>query len=292
MNMTRFAVFVIAAAAVAFAQNTPRAEFEVASIRPSPEQPQGTGAGGVRIDGAQVRWSGLSLKDYIAGGYQVKSNQVSGPDWLGSTRFDIAATLPSGSQPAQIPEMLRNLIEERFQVKVHRDKKDFPVYALEVANGGLKMQESAPDPEAAKLDPKAPQTFAGSGSAQGISVTLGRGSSYTFANNKFEAKGLTMEFLVGSLEAFLDRPIVDMTQLKGKYDFVLDVTEEDYRIMLIRSAVNANVVLPPQALRLLDGASPISLFDAMQKVGLKLDARKAPLDVIVVDDVRKTPTDN
>jgi len=163
---------------------------------------------------------------------------------------------------------------------------------LEVANGGLKMQESAPDPEADKVDSKAPQTFAGSGSAQGISVTLGRGSSYNFANNKFEAKGLSMEFLVGSLEVFLDRPIVDMTNLKGKYDFVLNVTEEDYRVMLIRSAVNANVVLPPQALRLLDGASPISLFDALQKVGLKLDARRAPLDLLVVDEARKTPTDN
>ena len=292
MNVTTRVFLMVAGAAAAFAQKPSTPEFEVATIRPSAEQPQGTGAGGVRIDGAQVRWSGLSLRDYIAGAHEVKSNQVSGPDWLGSTRFDIAATLPAGSQPSQIPEMLRHLIEERFQVKVHRDKKDFPVYALEVANGGLKMQENAPDPEAAKVDPKAPQTFAGSGSAQGISVTLGRGSSYTFSNNKFEAKGLTMEFLVGSLEAFLDRPIVDMTQLKGKYDFVLNLTEEDYRIMLIRSAVNANVVLPPQALRLLDGGSPVSLFDAIQKIGLRLDPRKAPLDLLVVDDARRTPTDN
>jgi uncharacterized protein (TIGR03435 family) len=154
------------------------------------------------------------------------------------------------------------------------------------------MQESAPDPDAGRVDPKAPLSFAGSGSAQGISVTLGRGSSYTFANNKFEAKGLTMAYLAGSLERFLDRPIVDMTELKGRYDFALDVTEEDYRIMLIRSAVSAGVVLPPQALRLLDGGSPVSLFDAMQKVGLKLDPRKAPLDMLVVDDARKTPTDN
>jgi len=62
--------------------------------------------------------------------------------------------------------------------------------------------------------------------------------------------------------------------------------------MLIRAGVNAGVSLPPQALRLLDGASTPSLFDAMQKLGLKLEARKAPLDMIVVDDARKTPTEN
>jgi len=62
--------------------------------------------------------------------------------------------------------------------------------------------------------------------------------------------------------------------------------------MLIHAGVNAGVNVPPQALRLLDGASTPSLFDALQRVGLKLDARKAPLDVVVIDEVRKTPTEN
>jgi uncharacterized protein (TIGR03435 family) len=62
--------------------------------------------------------------------------------------------------------------------------------------------------------------------------------------------------------------------------------------MLIHAGVNAGVSVPPQALRLLDGASIPSLFDALQKVGLKLDARRAPLDMIIVDDSRKTPTEN
>jgi uncharacterized protein (TIGR03435 family) len=101
-----------------------------------------------------------------------------------------------------------------------------------------------------------------------------------------------MTALAGNLERFVDRPIVDMTDLKGSYDFALDITDEDYRVMLIHAGVNAGVSLPPQALRLLDGASTPSLFDSMQKVGLKLDARKAPLDVVVVDDARRTPTDN
>jgi len=276
-------------AIMAFAQDSPQPEFEVATIRPSAQGPQDGVTAGVRIDGAQIRCASLTLKDYIGMAYRVKLYQISGPDWIGSDRFDISATLPPGTA-AQIPEMMKSLLEDRFQIKIHHDKKDFPVYVLEVAKGGLRMQESAPDPNAE--DAKAPLNITGGGSAQGVSVNLGRGSSYTFGNNKFEAKRLTMTALAGNLERFVDRPIVDMTDLQGSYDFALDITDEDYRVMLIHAGVNAGVSLPPQALRLLDGASTPSLFDAMQKVGLKLDPRKAPLDVVVVDSARKTPTEN
>ena len=243
----------------------------------------------MRIDGAQARCVALTLKDYLGIAYRIKLYQISGPDWIGSDRFDISATMAPGTAP-QFTEMMRSLLEDRFQIKVHREKKDFPVYVLEVAKSGLKMQESAPDPNAE--DARAPLTVTGGGSAQGVSVNLGRGSSYTFGNNKFEAKRLTMSALAGNLERFVDRPIVDMTGLKGSYDFALDITDEDYRVMLIHAGVNAGVSLPPQVTRLLDGASTPSLFDAIQKLGLRLDARKAPLDVVVVDDARKTPTDN
>ena len=292
MKAFKPAVFAMLGAAAAFAQNSPRPAFEVATIRPSTLGLQDGVTAGVHIDGAQVRCVSLTLKDYFAIANRAKNYQVSGPDWISSDRFNIAATLPAGGTPAQFPEMLLSLLEERFQIKMHRDKKDFPVYVIEVGKDGLKMQESPPDPNAANLDPKAPVNVSGSGSAQGISIDLGRGASYTFANNKFEAKRLTMTALAGDLERFVDRPIVDMTNLMGVYDFTLEVTPEDYRTMLIRAGVNSGVTLPPQVLRLLDGASPISLFDAAQKLGLKIDARKAPLDLLVIDEVRKTPTDN
>jgi uncharacterized protein (TIGR03435 family) len=144
-----------------------------------------------------------------------------------------------------------------------------------------------------KLDARAPQAFTGAGSNQGVSVNLGQGSSFTFSNNKFQAIRLNMPTLAGTLERFLDRPIIDMTELKGVYDFSIDITAEDYRAMLIRSAVVAGVVLPPEVLRVLDGASsPESLFEGLAKLGLKLDARKAPLDTLVIDSVLKTPTEN
>ena len=120
---------------------------------------------------------------------------------------------------------------------------------------------------------------------------LGGGAYFGFSNNKFEAKKLPMDRFAQSVSVFTDRPVVDMTGLKGRYDFELDVSEEDYRSMLIRSAVNNGVNLPPQALQFA-GNSNASLFAAVQQLGLKLEPRKAPLDVLVVDSAEKTPTAN
>ncbi|HEY2382093.1 MAG TPA: TIGR03435 family protein [Terriglobia bacterium] len=294
MHIKSVGLGIMLSATTMLAQNPPRPAFEVASIRPAPDgpPPQGT-VGGVRIDGAQVRVSYLTLKDYIAAAYRVKLYQVSGPDWIGTSRFDVAATLPDSGLPSQLPEMIQTLLAERFQLKFHREQKDFPVYALEVDKGGLKMTEAPADPESENVDAKAPQAFTGGGSNQGISINLGRGSSLSFSNGKFEAKRLDMPTLAGTLERFLDRPVVDTTEHKGKYDISFEVTQEDYRAMLIRSAVVAGVILPPDVLRLVDGASsPSSLFDALQKLGLRLIARKAPLDVITVDNILKMPSEN
>jgi uncharacterized protein (TIGR03435 family) len=294
MSIRNISLAILLSAPAVFGQNAPRPAFDVASIRPAAEGglPQGAMAG-LRLDGAQVRTAYLSLKDYVGMAYRLKPYQVAGPDWLATQRFDVAATLPDGALPDQVPAMFQTLLEERFQLKFHREPKDLPVYALEVAPAGLKMTEAPPDPELENIDAKAPQEFSGGGSNQGVSINLGRGSSITFANNRFEAKRLNMDGLASTLERFLDRPVVDKTALKGNYDLSLDLTAEDYRSMLIRSAVVAGVVLPPEVLRLIDGSpAPTSLFDALDKLGLKLVTRKAPLDVLVVDKISKTPTEN
>jgi uncharacterized protein (TIGR03435 family) len=293
MNATHTVILLVFGAAAAFAQDAPRPEFEVATIRPSAPITQETVTAGVRIDGAQMRAALLTLKDYIGMAYRVKLYQISGPDWVGADRFDVAATLPEGALPAQVPDMMQALLADRFHLSLHREQKDFPVYALEVAKTGLKMTTSPPNPELDSVDAKAPQSFTGTGSNQGVSVNLGGGASFTFSNNKFEGKRLSMAALAATLERFLDRPVVDMTDVKGSYDFSFDVTAEDYQAMLIRSAVVAGVILPPAVLRLIEGSpTPTSLFDSMEKLGVKLVARKAPLDVLVVDKVLKTPTEN
>ena len=121
---------------------------------------------------------------------------------------------------------------------------------------------------------------------------MGRGSFFNFADNKLVGKKLTMAQFAATLERFMDRPVIDMTGLAPSYDFTLDFTPEDYRAMQIRSAIAAGVVLPPEAMKLLEGNSGDSLFSAIAALGLKLDTRKAPIDVMVVDEMLKVPTEN
>ncbi len=275
-----------------FAQSQAPPQFEVASIRPSAIGDRSQVSVGVHIDGAQVRAIALTLKEYIGIAYRMKVSQVTGPDWIGSERYDISATLPQGATETQIPEMFQALLMDRFQLKSHQEKKEFPVYALLQGKGPLKLKEEPAGPDDDKDEPKGSVNVQGGGSRAGIALNLGHGASFTFANDSFSATKMTMAQVANNLERFAGRPIIDMTGLKGRYDFTINFTPEDYRAMLIRSAIAAGVSVPPQALRALEGASDSALGDALEQVGLKLDARKAPLDVVVVDSATKTPAAN
>jgi uncharacterized protein (TIGR03435 family) len=297
--VTRWAVAALLVWFPAFGQTQPpRPEFEVASIRPSGPQPPEQLGVGVHIDGAQVTLNYMTLRDYIGMAYELKNYQISGPEWVPSTRFDIAAKVPAGAGRNQIRPMLRALLEDRFQMKTHRENREFAVYALVVAKGGLKMKESPLDPETGdSTGPADPLRGGGinvtaQGGRGGVSVNYGRGASINFANDKFEGRKLSMRIFTEWLGRFMDRPVVDMTDLQGTYDISLEFTPEDYRAMMIRSAMAAGVVLPPQAMTWLQGASGESLFAAVQTLGLKLDSRKAPLEVLVVDKIERMPTEN
>jgi uncharacterized protein (TIGR03435 family) len=293
MTVFQSAILGIAGSAALLAQTAPaRPEFEVASIKPAIEAPAGTQVHvGVQIDGAQVHCTYLSVKDYIRIAYKVKDYQVSGPDWLASDRYDIHAKLPAGATRDQVPEMLQTLLEQRFQIKMHRAPKEFPVYGVVVGKGGLKLKESPLDPETEGPDKGAVNVTA-TGGRGGTTVNFGRGAYFSLADNKFEARKLTMALLADSLARFVDRPVVDMTELTGTYDLTLEFTPEDYRALLIKMALSAGVNLPPEAMRLLEGASDESLFKGLQALGLKLETRKAPLEVLVIDSVSKTPIEN
>jgi uncharacterized protein (TIGR03435 family) len=86
--------------------------------------------------------------------------------------------------------------------------------------------------------------------------------------------------------------VIDSTRLTGRYNMVFELTPEDYNGTLIRSAINAGVVLPPQALRVLDTASLDPFSRGLEKYGLSLESRRAPLDIVIVDSMRRTPTEN
>jgi uncharacterized protein (TIGR03435 family) len=298
MDMPRTALFAVIAAfipLVAVAQTTPpRLEFEVASIRPAAPMDASVKIG-MHIDGAQVRFTDLTVRECMRIAWEVKNYQIVGPDWVGSDRFDIAAKLPDGAKPDQVPEMLRNLLIDRFKITFHRDKKEFSVYALVAGKGGLKLKETAPDAAADNADaaPKSGMNISARGSAAGVFVDLGQGSWYTFADNKLVGHKLTMERIAENLSRYMDKPVVDMTGAPANtnYDFSFEITPDDYRTMLIRSAIGAGVSLPPEAARLAEGPTD-SLFAAMEAAGLKMDSRKAPLDVMVIDHADKTPTEN
>jgi uncharacterized protein (TIGR03435 family) len=283
-----------AACAQAPAQSSKPPEFEVASIKLFDPNVPGQ-AGGLHFDGALVRGVGLSLRDYLATAYRFKATLISGPDWTATERYNISATLPEGGSRAQVPEMLQALLADRFHVKLHKDKKELPIYALVLAKGGLKMKELPPDPDAdpVKDEPVGMANVATIAAVgNGVSVTYARGASISVADNRIEVRKLPLWVVCRNLERYSDRQIVDMTGLTGSYDFAVDVTPEDYQAMMLRSMVLRGANLMPDAQKFLDSTSPAALGDALQQVGLKLESRKAPLDVLVIDDAIKTPTAN
>ena len=192
---------------------------------------------------------------------------------MASERFDIMAKLPAGAAAKDVAEMLRALLDDRFQLKTHRESRDLAVYGLVVGKGGGVNV-------AANLRPG------------GVTVNYANGAYFTFADNKVEGRKMPGSSMATALASFMDRPLIDMTNLKGNYDFALELSPEDFRAMGIRSAIAAGVALPPHAIQMAEAASGDSLFNALEKMGLKLESRKAPVEVLVIDHAEKTPTDN
>ena len=191
--------------------------------------------------------------------------------------------LPDGSTVDQIPAMIQSLLSERFGLKFHREPREQPVYMLVVGKPPLKLKDSPVDKDAPCSDSR--REHLGDGQRRGVAVNLGNGSSYTFAGGKFEGKKIAGRVLADVLERYTDRPVDRRDGPERRvYDFSFAVTPEDYQTLLIRAAVNSGVFLPPQALRMLDnGGDPLG--DALSQLGLKLESRKAPVDLLIVDQI-------
>jgi len=297
MNMSRLFLATAVAAVVpvlAVAQAKPqRLQFEAASIRPTPTVEIGVKIG-MHTDGAQVRFDFLSLRDLTRIAWQVKDYQVTGPDWIASERYTVTAKVPEGNfTEDQKREMLQNLLIDRFGLKYHNEKKEFAVYALEQGKNGVKMKETAPDANGEATPAPKGINVSASGSEKGVFVDLGGGAYFTFTDNKFVGHKITMPRVVDSLAMYLEKPLVDQTGLPADkaYDLTLAITSDDYRVMLIRSAIHAGIQMPPQALQIADGSID-SFYSALDTAGLKLEAKRAPIDVIVVDSANKAPSDN
>jgi len=319
MGIRKFSIALLLSTA-AFAQ-TPALTFEVASVKPAgPLDPAAIASGkmriGMKVDGAICDIASFSLRDLIRTAYEVKDYQITGPDWLGNPmtaqRFNIQATMPAGATEKQVPQMLQALLADRFKLVIHRDTKDHSVYALVVAKGGSKLKEAEPDPPAPETpeEPKQGETVMGQGSSQvRISGSMENGKGVTVKGGPqgqmkmsmvdgkmhMEAAKMTMATLCEVASRFVDRPVVDMTELKGNYQVALDLSMDDLR-NIARAAGVAAVPGPgggaaPAATEASDPTGS-SIFVSVQQMGLKLEARKAPLDTIVIDHLEKAPTEN
>jgi uncharacterized protein (TIGR03435 family) len=278
-------ISILFAVPVVFCQTpTPRPEFEVASVKASAPITDAGFNVGVHIDGAMVRCTYLSLLNYLGVAYDVKDYQVIGPDWLATEHFDIVAKRPEGVEGEKsLRGMVASLLEDRFKLAMHRETRDLPAYALVVGKGGMKIQEVPPDPDA--VDTGKVDVNVTGGGRGGTTVDLGGGSSLTYGLNKLEARKVTIPSIMDSLSKFLDRPVVDMTGLTGRYNFTLDYSVDELRNLVRASGGDAS--------RIPDfGGDQISIFTSVESLGLKLETRKAPVQVIVIDSVQKTPTAN
>jgi uncharacterized protein (TIGR03435 family) len=314
-----FSVGLALMAGVAFAQAPPAGPtFEVASVKPSmaitsitPDMLQsGKIHVGMTVEGSRVEIGLTPLSELIRMAYDVKPYQISGPDWMVAQRFDVMAKLPEGATKEQVPAMLQALLADRFKMTVHREKKDHPVYALVVAKGGPKLKESDPDVDKPKSDAPPPtmvlngQSITAGKDGQSATVTGGPTgpirTSMSAAGQHIEALKISMPAFADLLAPLVDRPVVDMTELKGAYQLTIDIPIEEIMAIVAKQAAAAGIALPPGAAPGGGGgaaavaADPTggSVFQVVQKLGLKLDPRKEQIDVVVVDHLEKTPTDN
>ena len=234
----------------AFSQTAdPAPKFEAASIKPSREDARGSTFSFTPGGGLSVRNG--TLRGIIEMAYGVRESQIAGgPAWLNSDGYDIYAKSGSGDGAVPVAEVrrkLQSLLAERFQLRVHRETRELPVYVLAVAKNGPKLTEA----EAGAENPRA-GTRGECGRVTGTDATMGN--------------------LVVSLSRELGRPVRDATGLTGKYNFQFAWTPD--------TGPCPETPSPPS-----DGAS---IFTALQEqLGLKLEAAKGPVDVIVVDHAEK-----
>jgi uncharacterized protein (TIGR03435 family) len=199
--------------------------------------------------------------------YGVKSYQMSGPDWLRQERFDMAARGPSGTTREQLPKMMQKLLADRFGVQVRRENREIAGLALVVGKNGPKLTPSTLEQDGANVNMSATST--------GV--------------ERMEVKNGTMTTLVNTLTGLIGRPVVDMTGLDGRYDFALEFSRGDSSGPRASGGYNEPPSMPPPG----PGAEPgLSIFSSIQQVGLKLEARKIPLDTIIVERAERVPTEN
>jgi uncharacterized protein (TIGR03435 family) len=256
---------------VAFAQPA----FEVASIKPSDPNPSNRMFIGMKADAGTVHYTNITLKDCIRAAYRVRDFQIQGPEWMNNLRLEITAKLPVGASIEQIPEMMQGLLAERFGLTLRRDTKEQTVYALAAGKDGPKLK-----PAEVKADNQ-PETALGPDGKPRQAVMIG----FPPSGIAIHAPAASLAVLAETMSRFTERPVVDMTGIEGQYQFELTFASET-----LRSVADPKVG-PDGTKTPVDDPAP-SLFEAVKPYGLKLEARKAPIEMLTVTHLEKTPTEN
>jgi uncharacterized protein (TIGR03435 family) len=256
-------------AALATAQAPARPRIEVATIKLNTG---GGGRGGMRGTPGRFTVSNTPLRTLIRNAYKVPDFTISGgPVWMNTDRYDIEAKVEGELRGDDLLFVLRTLLEDRFQLKVHRETKEGPVYLLTVAKGGPRLPPSscvAVDPSRMPPPPapgeKLPEICGlnrggGSGPSRLLNIV---GLRIEEPDSAATVPGLTFYF-----SSILERTVIDKTGLTGRFDVHLEYRPE------------------------LDGEGP-SIFTAVQEqLGLKLESGKGPVETLVIDHVER-PSQN
>ena len=289
-----------------------RPAFEVASIKPLPPTQtllqeivsgkRSIGGLGTTVDGSQLSIGAASLTDLIKRAYDVDRRQIAGPDWLDAQRFEVHAKLPEGASKDQIPQMLQTLLGERFKLAMHWEEREQAVYALIVSKDGHKLKEAAADAEAQPPEDPPKKRM--------ISTPFGRISVATSSDPNSRVRrragkngAMIMEFsttsmaeLARTLTQYLDRPVLDKTELKGSYQAMLEISKDEQANYFRREMPDlpVGVAFGPGGSAGVTASDPSSggIFPSVQQLGLKLDSRKAPVETLVIDHIEKIPIEN
>jgi uncharacterized protein (TIGR03435 family) len=237
--------------------------FEVATIKTAAPDAKGRF---IRMQSAhQLVAKNHSLKTLIAAAYDLSPRAISGgPAWIESERYDILAKAPGERRPnlEEQMAMLRKLLTDRFKLTLHREPKEFSIYALTVAKNGSRLKESTTSPDAS---PEGPPPLV---------IVISPGAV------RMPGRNATISELASVMQrAALDRPVVDQTGLRGRYDFDLEWTPDETQFGGMVPAGTAESTKP-------------DLFAAIQQqLGLRLEATKGVIQAIVIDQAER-PSEN
>jgi uncharacterized protein (TIGR03435 family) len=238
------------------------AEFEVASVKPSPSGGSvtmiGPAPGGERYEATRV-----TLKTMIQTAYRVRADQINGgPEWIGRDRFDIEAKAARASTAEELREMLKDLLKRRFQLQLRSETKVLPVYVLGVDSGTPKL-----------MPHKAERT----GDAR-VDITVLRP-----LHLKITGISASMDFFAYRMGYLLDRPMMNQTGIAGDFDFSLEYTREAPASM--QPGVISHAGAP------IDFSGPTIFTALREQMGLRLAEGKAPVEVLTILHAEK-PAEN